>query len=102
MAALQMPGDVKCSKMVDISVNQVAGFWTVVLRSASDTIVVPGLESTSAVGSLKPTTTVSAGALTEGNNTVTIAGGAAGDVFTFATLHRKGMVNNLSIDEDPT
>ena len=82
--------------------DQVAGIWTVKLRSASDTILVPGLESTSGVGSLKATTTVSAGALTEGQNTVTIALGSAGDVFTFATLHRAGFISNLSRDEDPT
>ncbi len=103
MAALQTPGDVKNVKFVDLpATDQVLGIWTVTLRSASDTIVVPGLESTSGVGSLKATTTVSAGALTEGQNTVTIASGSAGDVFTFATLHRVGFLNNLSRDEDPT
>lgn len=102
MAALQLPGDIVSVKWIDLPVtNQVAGIWTVKLRSSSDTIVVPGLESTSGVGSLKATTTVSAGALTEGQNTITIASGSAGDTFVFSTLHRIGMLNNTSIDEDP-
>lgn len=101
MAALQTPGDVINVQFHDLKVtNQTVGIWTVKLRSSSDTIVVPGLESTSGVGSLKATTTVSAGALTEGQNTITIASGSAGDVFVFTTLHRVGALNNLEIDED--
>jgi hypothetical protein len=103
MATLQTPGDVKSVKFIDLpATDQVAGIWTVTLRSSSDTIVVPGLESTNGVGSLKATTTVTAAAISAGQTTVTIAAGAAGDVFTFATLHRPGALNNLSRDGDPT
>ena len=97
MAALQNPGDVINVQFLDLRVtDQVVGVWTVKLRSAEDTIVVPGLESTSGVGSLKATTTVAAGALTDGQNTITIASGSAGDTFVFTTLHRVGFLNNLS------
>lgn len=103
MAALQTPGDVISIQSVDIlPTRQVSKIYTVKLRSASDTIVVPGLASTSAVGSLTSGITVTAGALTEGQNTVSIAGGALGTKATFATLHRIGISNNLGIDEDPT
>jgi hypothetical protein len=103
MPELQTPGDVKSVKFVDLTAtDQVAGIWTVTLRSASDTIVVPGLESTSGVGSMKAAHTVTAGALTEGQNTVTIAGGSLGEICVFSTLHRPGFISNLSRDEDPT
>tara|TARA_R110000765_G_scaffold425909_1_gene539989 strand:+ start:3548 stop:3856 length:309 start_codon:yes stop_codon:yes gene_type:complete len=102
MAALQTPGDVISIKTVDVrAIRQVAKIYTVRLRSAEDTIVVPGLASTNAVGSLTTGITVAAGALTSGQNTVTITGGALGTRATFATLHRVGMTNNLTIDENP-
>ena len=102
MAALQLPGDIVSVKFVDLpATDQVAGIWTVKLRSSSDTITVPGLESTSGVGSLKATTTVSAAALTNGENVVTIASGTAGDTFTFSTLHRPGVTNNTGFDHTP-
>ncbi len=114
MAALQNPGDVKSVKYVDLpATNQVAAIWTVNLRSSSDTIPVPGLESTSGVGSLKATTTVSASAISPtsqtgytdaslvGHSLITIASGSAGDTFVFATLHRVGALNNLTIDNTP-
>ena len=123
MAILQTPGDVKSVKFVDLPATaQIAAIWTVTLRSAADTIVVPGLESVSAVGSLKATTTVTAEAgqaggtsaispqsvsgYTDatpqiGSSIINIASGSAGDVFVFATLHRPGAINNLSIADAP-
>tara|TARA_R110000751_G_scaffold5489_2_gene24990 strand:+ start:789 stop:1097 length:309 start_codon:yes stop_codon:yes gene_type:complete len=102
MAALQTPGDVISIKTVDVrAIRQVAKIYTVRLRSAEDTIVVPGLASINAVGSLTTGIAVAADALTSGQNTVTITGGALGTRATFATLHRVGMTNNLTIDENP-
>jgi hypothetical protein len=102
MPALHMPGDVKNVKFVDIVAdNRTIGIWTVTLRSASDTMSVPGLASTSGVGSMTSGISVSAASISEGENVLTITGGSLGDEASFATLHRVGMSNNLSIDEAP-
>ncbi len=102
MAALQTPGDVVSVKFIDLpATDQVAGIWTVRLRSASDTIVVPGLASTAGVASLSPTVTISAGALTNGENTLTTLLGTAGAIYQFATLHRPGVTNNTGFDHTP-
>jgi hypothetical protein len=98
MATLQNPGDVKNVTYIDLpATNQVAAIWTVNLRSSSDQITVPQLESTGGVGSLKTTTTVSAAAASNGQNVITIGSGSAGDTFVFATLHRVGVLNNLTL-----
>lgn len=103
MAALQTPGDVKNVTFQDIkALDRVVGIWTLTLRSSSDTLVVPGLNDTDGVGSLTTGITVSAGALTEGQNTLTITGGSLGTEAVVTTLHRQGFLNNLSRDEDPT
>jgi hypothetical protein len=105
MAALQTPGDVNSVRFIDVpSLDQVVGVWEVTLRSTSDTLVVPGLENTGGVGSLTTNITVSASAIAEGDTTITLAGSAAalGVKAVFTTLHRIGMTNYTSIDEDPT
>jgi len=107
MAALSQ-GNIKSVRFVDIpTLDQVVGLWHLVLQSASDTLTVPGLLTTEAVADLEYDTVahtilVSAGALTEGQNTVTIAGGGLGVEVLIATRHRTGFLNNLSRDEDPT
>lgn len=103
MATLQTPGDVKHNSFVDIKpINKVAGLWVVRLRSSSDLLTVPGLDSTSAVGSLTSGITASNFYIDEGQSLLTITGGSDGDEAVIATLHRKGFVNNLSRDDDPT
>lgn len=103
MAALQTPGDVISVRAVDLpKLDQTIMIWHLKLRSTSDTLVVPGLLSTSGAENLEATIAVSAGALTEGNTTLTITGGSLGAETVIVTRHRTGMSNNLSIDEDPT
>ena len=76
--------------------------WDLSLLSTSDTLTVPGLESTTAVGALTAGITVTSAAIAEGNSLLTIAGGSDGARAIIATAHRVGLVNNTSIDEDPT
>jgi hypothetical protein len=103
MASLDNPHFTKSVKFLDlVSANQQIMIWDVELQSGSDTITVPGLESTTALGALTTGITATAGALTAGNNTVTITGGSLGTRAIIATAHRKGLSNNLSRDEDPT
>lgn len=103
MPSIDNPHNVKSVKNLSLkSANQQVMVWDVELLSSSDTLTVPGLQSTSAVGSLTSGISVSAGALTEGSNTLTITGGTAGSRAIIATAHRKGLVNNTSRDEDPT
>jgi hypothetical protein len=103
MASLDNPHNVKSVQHLSLkSARQQIMIWDVELLSSSDTLTVPGLESTSAVGSLTSGISVSAGALTEGDNTLTITGGSAGTRAIIATAHRKGLVNSTSRDEDPT
>lgn len=103
MASLQTPGDVISVRFVDVpSLDQVVGIWHLKLRSSSDTLVVPGLLSTDGAENLEATIAVSAGALTEGQTTLTITGGSLGTETLIVTRHRTGFLNNLSRDEDPT
>ena len=86
MASIDNPHNVKSVQSFNLkSARQQIMVWDVELLSSSDTLTVPGLESTSAVGSLTNGISVSAGALTEGNNTLTITGGSAGSRAIIAT-----------------
>lgn len=104
MAILQLPGDIKSVEFVDLkAINKTAGFWVVNLRSASDVLVVPGLDSTSSVASLTSGVTASNFYLYDGTESpLEITGGSSGTEAVIATLHRKGLVNNLSVDYTPT
>jgi len=98
LASLDNPHNIKSVRFFDLlSANQVLAVWCLVLASESDTFTVPGLESTSAVGSLTSGISVSAGALNEGSNLITVSGGSAGGRVLVATAHRKGFTNNLSL-----
>lgn len=97
MASIDNPHNVKSIRSTDLPTKrQVIMVWDVLLLSSSDTLTVPGLESTSAVGSLTTGISVSAGALTAGQNTVTITGGSAGTRALISTAHRPGYFNDLS------
>lgn len=103
MASLENTHAVKAYAATELKLaNQTVIIWHIELTSASDTIIVPGLESTTSVGSCSAGITVTAGALTEGRSTLTIAGGSAGSKAIIATAHRIGFKGNLSRDEDPT
>lgn len=102
MALLDEIG-VKSYRVVDIpSARQYVSIYDLELSSSSDTLTVPGLQSTSAVGSLTAGITVTAGALTEGQTTLTITGGTKGTRCLVSVAHRKGFRSNLGRDEDPT
>lgn len=103
MATLQTPGDIKANKFVDVkTIDQVVGIWVVRLRSSSDLLTVPGLYSTSSVGSLTAGVSVANFYIDEGRSQITITGGSDGTEAVITTLHRVGLSNNLSVDDDPT
>lgn len=104
MATLQTPGDIKSVSFVDIkSVNKTASLWVVNLRSSSDLLMVPGLDSTSAIGSLTSGISVANYYLYAGQQSpIVITGGSSGTQAVIAALHRRGLINHLSKDETPT
>lgn len=101
---LQLPGDIRHQSFHDLkAINKVAGFWVVRLRSAADVLVVPALDSTSAVSSLTSGVTASSFYIHDGTESpLEITGGSLGTTAVIATLHRQGLVNNLSKDQTPT
>jgi hypothetical protein len=103
MANIDNPHNIKSVETVDLpGTNQMIMVWCLKLLSASDTFTVPGLENTSSVASITTGITAAAGALTEGQNTITVTGGTVGATALITTAHRKGLITNLSRDEDPT
>jgi hypothetical protein len=88
--------------------DQKISTWLLKLQSASDTLVVPTLEYTT-TGSVKAwdsadlagSISATAAAADEGANTVTITGGARDTLVVLSCMHRRGVANNMSIDEDP-
>lgn len=102
MSNIDNPHNIKSVETVDLpGTNQMIMVWCLKLLTSSDTFTVPGLQSTSAVSSLTAGISVAAGALTDGQNTVTVTGGTVGATALVATAHRKGMTNALGIDETP-
>ncbi len=98
--------DVKDVTFVDIpATDQVAAIWTIKLRNTTyDLLKVSGLESVDAVASLTDGVTAEADLLVDGHNLVVLTPSSediSGDVMV-ATLHRRGAINNLSIDENIT
>jgi hypothetical protein len=93
--------------LVDVTFSEVrgqrkrVGIWLLTLKSASDTFTVPSLTTTTSARALTSGHTASGSANSSGASTVTVTGGADGEVCVVATLHQAGRHNNLSIDETP-
>jgi hypothetical protein len=104
MAALDNPGNVVNVQTITLpAARQVAMLWDLKLQSSSDTLNVPALASTDAVSSLTTgVTATNSDTPNEGEASIVIASGSEGQRVVVATLHRVGMSNNLTIDEDPT
>lgn len=101
MATLDALGVLSYNTLKLGSARQVVSIWHLELKSSSDTLTVPGLSATTSVASLTNGISVSAGALTNGDNTLTITGGTAGTKCVIACLHRDRISNNLSRDNSP-
>ena len=80
----------------DRRIGDVVGYSRVKLESASDTLTVPTLASTTANASSAQVQRANDSAVTvtdDGANTVTIAGGTAGQEVSIVTLHGPATVN---------
>ena len=99
MSNIDNPYNIKNVQHLDLPTQkQTVMVWDLLLLSSSDTFTVPGLESTSSLSALSTGISVSAGALTDGQNTITVTGGSAGTRALVATAHRKGLLNGLALD----
>jgi acetyl-CoA acetyltransferase len=101
MALLKI-GDIRHSASHDVRpIDKVCKVWVVTLRSASDLLQVPGLDTNDGCASL--TTGVSAASfyVADGESLVALTGGSNGTEAVVVTLHREGLSNNLSLDRRP-
>lgn len=75
---------------IDLADGKVIGIHVVELQSSSDTITVPNLDNTTSGAAVKQLRKNGQGALTvtSSGNTVTIAGGSAGDEVVLVSLHQ--------------
>lgn len=103
MASLNNASDAR-PRLIDVPgrTDQLAGIWVLQMKSASDTVTVPELDTRSASNDqssarvLSPATGVTANAAattSNGENVVTIAGSSAGSEVILLTLHPR---NNRS------
>lgn len=75
---------------VDLADGKFLGIHVVELKSASDTITLPNLDNTTSGAAIKQLRKNGQSALTvtSSGNTVTIAGGSAGDEVVLTSLHQ--------------
>ena len=99
MATLEQ-GDIRTVIFQDIKVlDKVVGFWVLNLRSASDRLTVPQLDTPSGVGCPDSSVTAAFYSATSSEASIKITGGEAGDDSIVITLHKQGRINNLTFDD---
>jgi len=85
--------------------------WLLTLQSTADTLTVPALEYSVTTSSCKVWDTANLaggviasadGLANEGVSIVNITGGSYGQEVILTCMHRRGILNNMHIDEDPT